>query len=178
MILSLSHAWLRRTLTWKHWHRSIQFLFERRICSIDKVNFFPLICNCGFGIWLIFDAVLRYSRATMCGIAVFVPPLRPPRPHPMLTVWSSCSVPLFFLLLIQHDGWRVPGVRARNLIELPAIMKQEDRGGGSGFALWGLQVTIENRGYPSQYFRLKRGNPLTKYFFFLLGKTHWRCLKP
>ena len=40
---------------------------------------FP-ICNCGFGIWLNFDAVLRYSRATMCGIAVFVPPLRPP-PH-------------------------------------------------------------------------------------------------
>ena len=81
-------------------------------------------------------------------------------PHPMLTVWSSCSVPLFFLLLIQHDGWRVPGVRARNLIELPAIMKQEDRGGGSGFALWGLQVTIENPGYPSKYFRLKRGRYL------------------
>ena len=78
MILCLSHAWLRRILTWKHWHRSIQFLFERRICSIDKVNFFPLICNCGFGIWLIFDAVLRYSRATMYGIAVSVPPLRPP----------------------------------------------------------------------------------------------------
>ena len=38
---------------------------------------FP-ICNCSFGIWLNFDAVLRYSRATMCVIAVFVPPLRPP----------------------------------------------------------------------------------------------------
>ena len=37
------------------------------------------ICNRGFGIWLNFDAVLRYSRATMCGIAVFVPPLRSPR---------------------------------------------------------------------------------------------------
>ena len=39
---------------------------------------FP-IGNCGFGIWLNCDAVLRYSRATMCGIAVFVPPLRPPQ---------------------------------------------------------------------------------------------------
>ena len=45
---------------------------------IGNVNFFPfLFCNCGFGIWVNCDAVLRYSCATMCGIAVFVPPLRP-----------------------------------------------------------------------------------------------------
>ena len=40
-------------------------------------TFFPIF-NCGFGISLNFDAVLRDSRATMCGIVVFVPPLRPP----------------------------------------------------------------------------------------------------
>ena len=55
----------------------VLFLFERRICSIDNVKFFPFF-KCGFGIWLNLDAVLRDSRATMCGIAVFVPPLRPP----------------------------------------------------------------------------------------------------
>ena len=42
-----------------------------------QCQLFP-ICNCGFGIWVNCDAVLQYSRATMCGIAVFVPPLRPP----------------------------------------------------------------------------------------------------
>ena len=61
--------WLRNTDT------KVLFLFERRICTIDNVNFFPFVTAVSvFGEILI----LRYSRATMCGIAVFVPPLRPP----------------------------------------------------------------------------------------------------
>ena len=63
-------------LTSKHWHKSIISIWKEDLKYWQR-QLFP-ICNCGFGIWLNFDAVLRYSRATMCGIAVFAPPLRPP----------------------------------------------------------------------------------------------------
>ena len=63
----------------KHWHRSIISIWKEDLYYWQH-QLFP-ICNCGFGIWLNFDAVLRYSRATMCGMVVFVPPLRPPPNH-------------------------------------------------------------------------------------------------
>ena len=86
------------------------FLFERRICNIDNVNFF-LICNCAFGIWLNFDAVLRYSRATMCGIAVFVPPLRPPLSR--FSVRKSNSVTRVLLTLYTLPAYWVSWISAR-----------------------------------------------------------------
>ena len=55
----------------------VLFLFEGRIWQRQLFS----ISNCGFGIWVNCDAVLKYSRATMCSIAVFPPPpplLRPP----------------------------------------------------------------------------------------------------
>ena len=42
-----------------------------------RATFFT-ICNCGFGIWVNFDAVLRFSFSTTCGIAVFGALTRPP----------------------------------------------------------------------------------------------------
>ena len=56
--------------------RSVERKSVKMVWSKNKL--FP-ICNCGFGIWLNFDAVLRDSRDTLCGFAVFVAPLRPPR---------------------------------------------------------------------------------------------------
>ena len=50
---------------------TVLFLFERRICSIGNVNFFLFVTAVSVRIWVNYDAVLRYSRATMCGIAVF-----------------------------------------------------------------------------------------------------------
>ena len=49
------------------------------------------IFNRGFGIWQNFDAVLRYSRATMCGIAVFLPPLCPP-PIALFHFFVYCEI--------------------------------------------------------------------------------------
>ena len=44
------------------WNTDIKviFLFERRIQRICSIGNFP-ICNCGFGIWVNCDVVLRYS---------------------------------------------------------------------------------------------------------------------
>ena len=100
------------------WNTDIKVLFlcERRICRIGNVNFF-IFGNCGFGIWVNCDAALRYSRATMCGIAVFVPPLHPPhllifitlRGKGLHSTWSlsnKCPVPsgsLFYIVGIQGD---------------------------------------------------------------------------
>ena len=36
-------------------------------------------CNCGFGILVNFDAVLRFFYVFLRGFAVFGPPLRPPQ---------------------------------------------------------------------------------------------------
>lgn len=36
------------------------------------------ICNCGFGILVNFDAVLRFLYAFLCSFAVFRQPLHPP----------------------------------------------------------------------------------------------------
>ena len=63
---------------------TVLFLFERRICSIGNVNFFSVICNCGF----------RYLGKLWCGIAVFSryhvrycgirTPLTPPLEQPFI----------------------------------------------------------------------------------------------
>ena len=68
--LDIDAPWL------KHWHKSIISIWKEDLWH-RQCQLFP-ICNCGFGIWVNCDAVLQYSRATMCGIMVFVPPLRPP----------------------------------------------------------------------------------------------------
>ena len=56
-------------LLWKHYSKGGFWSWERHLLPI---------CNCGFDIWVNFDALLRFSLSTTCGIAVFVPPLRPP----------------------------------------------------------------------------------------------------
>ena len=53
------------------------FLFKRGMLVLRRATFFT-ICNCGFGIWVNFDAVLRFSFSTTCGIAVFGALTRPP----------------------------------------------------------------------------------------------------
>ena len=97
MILCLSHAWLRRTLTSKHWHKSVISVWKEDLYYWQR-QLFP-ICNSGFGIWINFDAVLRYSRTTMCGIAVFIPPLRRP-PHCLRWHYERVS--------LTSSNWRKP----------------------------------------------------------------------
>ena len=55
----------------------VLFLFERRIFSVGNVNFFPFVTAVSVFAWI----VMRYCgilALPVCGIVVFVPPLRPP----------------------------------------------------------------------------------------------------
>ena len=63
---------------------------------------FP-IGNCGFGIWLNCDAVLRYFCATMCGIAVFVAPLRPPLVFPAQAEYSYFSADFRLKIFLHYS---------------------------------------------------------------------------
>ena len=74
MILCLSRIWLRRTLTWKHWHKSIISIWKE---DLYYWQLFP-ICNCSFGIWLNFDAVFVPPYALLvtlfsAGSRIFLP---------------------------------------------------------------------------------------------------------
>ena len=48
-------------------------------------------CTCGFGIQEKIQCGLQFFGVFLCGFAVFVPPLRPPPPGPVLAVILSCS---------------------------------------------------------------------------------------
>ena len=84
-------------------------------------NFFT-ICNCGFGIWVNFDAVLRFSFSTTCGIAVFGALTRPP-----LNKTIICSV----VSLRTADAFPVvaslPSGNASAVRNLPLAKTEQNR---------------------------------------------------